>query len=475
MHLVAGVDCSTQATKVVIVDVATGEVVASGRGEHEVRYAPGGIAETDPAVWWEALRTALAATGRAREVDAIAVAGQQHGLVVVGDDGAPLRPAMLWCDLRADVEAARMVGELGGEQRAAELTGSVPIASFTAPKWAWVRRHEPDVAAHAIGLRLPHDWLNERLTGEATTDRGDASGTSWWSPKDGAYLPDLLALPSLELDATMLPRVVGPSEVAGTVTAEAAEALGLRAGIPVAPGTGDNAGAALALGLAEGQPVVSLGTSATAYTRSIRPTADPTGIIAGFADATGGYLPLVCVQNATLAVDTMAGMLGLDRDDVPDRTGVVALPFYGGERTPYLPHANASVVGLRADTRAGELLLATYQGVMAMILRGLAMLDVDAHAPLVLIGGGARGSVWQRVTRDLSGRELVIPDQQELVAMGAAVQAAAVATGEDLTAVATRWGGLAGPRVPAVARDEATMERILRVEELLRDLNSTTV
>ncbi len=210
VRLVAGVDCSTQSTKVVVVDVETGEVVASGRGTHAVHYADGGVAETDPNVWWEALRTALAETGRAGDIDAIAVAGQQHGLVVVGDDGSPLRPAMLWCDLRADVEATGLIGELGGEQRATELTGSVPIASYTAPKWAWVRKHEPDIAARATGLRLPHDWLNERLTGEATTDRGDASGTSWWSPSAGDYLPDLLEAPSLEIDAALLPRVVGP-------------------------------------------------------------------------------------------------------------------------------------------------------------------------------------------------------------------------------------------------------------------------
>jgi xylulokinase len=475
IRLVAGVDCSTQATKVVIVDVASGAVVATGRGEHHVHYDEGGVAETDPMLWWEALRTALAQTGRAGDIDAIAVAGQQHGLVVVDDQGSPLRPAMLWCDLRSVVEAEEIVDEVGGPQRAADLAGSVPIASFTAPKWAWVRRHEPDIADRAAGLRLPHDWLNERLTGEATTDRGDASGTAWWSPASGGYVSDLLTLPSLQLDEALLPRVVGHRDIAGTVSPEAAEVLGLRAGIPVAPGTGDNAGAALGLGLADGQPVISLGTSATAYTRSARPSADPTGVIAGFADADGAYLPLVCIQNATLAIETVSQMLGLDRDDVADTTKVVSLPFFGGERTPYLPKAHASLVGLRADTDVRELLLATYQGVAAMILKGLDLLDVASDAPLVLIGGGARGAVWQRVVRDLSGRELVVPDEQELVAMGAAVQAAGVATGEDFRAISQRWGGLAGTRIPSVERDAETMDRILRVEELLRDLNESTL
>lgn len=471
VRLVGGVDCSTQSTKVVIVDVASGEIVATGRHEHEVHYAEGSVAETDPNVWWEALRRALAQTGRAADIDAIAVGGQQHGLVIVDADAVPVRPAMLWCDLRATAEADRLIGELGGAEQAAGLVGSLPIASFTAPKWAWVREHEPEVAARAAGLRLPHDWLNERLTGEATTDRGEASGSAWWSPVTGRYEPALLDLPSLAIDEALLPRVVGPHEVAGHVSARAAAELGLRAGIPVGPGTGDNAAAALGLGLSEGQPVISLGTSATAYTRSVTASIDPSGAICGFADATGDYLPLVCVQNCTLAVDAMATMLGLDRQDAAERTDVVVLPFYGGERTPYVPNAHASVLGVRPTTTSDELLLATYQGVAAMILRGLGMLELRDGAPLVLIGGGSRGHVWERVIRDLSGRELVIPDQDELVAMGAAVQAAGVATGEAFEAIAHRWGGLRGRRVEAVERDAATMERILHVEELLRGFN----
>jgi xylulokinase len=471
VRLVAGVDCSTQSTKVVIVDVATGQVVATGRHEHEIHYAEGSVAETDPRVWWEALRSSLAQTGRAADIDAIAVGGQQHGLVIVDADGQPVRPAMLWCDLRATAEAERIIGELGGADQAAALAGSLPIASFTAPKWAWVRAHEPESAARAAGLRLPHDWINEQLTGEATTDRGEASGSAWWSPASGRYEPGLLTLPSLAIDEALLPRVVAPHEVAGHVSERAAAELGLRAGIPVGPGTGDNAAAALGLGLSEGQPVISLGTSATAYTRSVTASADATGAICGFADATGDYLPLVCVQNCTLAVDTMASTLGLDRKDVAERTDVVVLPFYGGERTPYLPNAQASVLGMRVTTTSQEVLLAAYQGVAAMILRGLGMLELRDGAPLVLIGGGTRGQVWEQVIRDLSGRELVIPDEKELVAMGAAVQAAGVATGEAFDAIAQRWGGLRGRRVEAVERDVATMERILHVEERMRSFN----
>jgi xylulokinase len=471
--LVAGIDCSTQSTKVVVVEVDTGRIIAEGRGEHEVVFAEGNRAETDPHVWWHALVQAFEATGMADRVDAVAVGGQQHGLVIVDEAGEPLRPAMLWCDLRSAPQAEALVERLGGAQAAASLTGSLPIASFTAPKWAWVREHEPDVADRAAGVRLPHDWLTEQLTDRAVTDRGDASGTAWWSPAEGRYLPEVLAHPDIALDPAMLPDVLAPDQIAGEVTAQAAAALGLRPGIPVGPGTGDNAAAALGLGIAPGEPVISLGTSGTAYLRADRPSADPSGAIAGFADATGAHLPLVCVQNCTLAIDAMTRLLGLDRDDVADRTGVVVLPYLEGERTPYLPHATGSVVGLRPDTPPQELLLATYQGVAATLLAGMDLLpDIDPTAPLTLIGGGARGRTWQRIVRELSGRPVSIPEQTELVAIGAAVQAAGIVTDQPFATVSAAWDTRRGIQLPALARQDQVLRRIQHVDAALRSLHA---
>lgn len=472
IEYVAGIDCSTQATKVVVVEVATGTVVAEGRGDHEVHFGEGSVAETDPMVWWRALATALADTDWAHRIDAVAVGGQQHGLVVTGDDGLPLRPAMLWCDLRATAEAQALVDDLGGPQAVADLTGSLPLASFTAPKWAWLRANQPDIARATRGVRLPHDWLTEQLTGEAVTDRGDASGTAWWSPAEGRYLDEVLELPALDLDPELLPRVLEPGATAGTVTARAADELGLRPGIPVGPGTGDNAAAALGLGLAQGTPVLSLGTSGTIYVRASEATADPSGAIAGFADAAGAFLPLICTQNCTLAIDAMTATLGLDREDVSEDTGVVALPYLEGERTPYLPHASGSIVGMRPTTTAQELLLATYRGAAAALLAGLDMLPgVTPEAPLVLIGGGARGATWQRVIGELSGRSLQIPQHTELVALGAAVQAAGIATEEDFETIAERWGTAAGDTVAAREARHDVTERIRYVDQALRVLN----
>lgn len=464
MPLVAGVDCSTQATKVLVVDVDDGTVVATGRAEHEVTGV-GGARETHPLVWRTALARALGTTERASDAAAIAVAGQQHGLVVLDGSGNPLRPAMLWNDTRAAPDAESMVAEGGGPEWWAAEIGSVPVASFTAAKWAWLRRNEPDVAEAARAVRLPHDYLTEGLTGSGVTDRGDASGTAWWSTRSEDYSPDVLD--RIQLDPELLPQVLGPIEPAGAVTSDAAAEFGLSDGTVVGPGTGDNMGAALGLGLEAGLPVISLGTSGTAYAVSTQRTEDPSGTVAGFADAGGAFLPLSATLNCTLAVDRVATLVNIDREATADRTDVVVLPYFDGERTPNLPNATATITGLRHDTKPGELLLATYQGAAFSLLVALEALSslgsgIEPDAPIVLIGGGAKGETWRRVVGELSGRPLVIPDGQELVAMGAAVQGAAVLEGSQPGAIAKRWDTQAGQRIEAVARDDQRLAVIAK-------------
>jgi xylulokinase len=467
--LVAGVDCSTQATKVLLVDPEDGRVVATGRAPHEVT-GTGGARETDPAVWWDALRAALAQTGRAGELGAISVAGQQHGLVVAAADGRPLRPAVLWNDTRSAPDAAALRDALGAE-RWAERVGVVPVPSFTVTRWAWLRRTEPDVASAARAIRLPHDWLTERLTGHGASDRGDASGTGWWSTRDGDYVDEVLELPAVELERSLLPDVLGPSEAAGMVHATAAGELGLPKGAIVGPGTGDNMGAALGLGLRPGEPVISLGTSGTAYAAMGKRAVDPSGLIAGFADATGGFLPLAATLNCTLAVDRVAAWLGLEREAVAQRTDVTVLPYLDGERTPNLPRAAGTIAGLRHETEPGQILLAAYEGAVASLVEALELLasvgsGLDPDAPVVLIGGGARGRVWQDTVARLSGRAVQVPDADELVALGAAAQAAAVLTGEPPDAIARRWDARAGKAVePPGEPDSETLARIRATRE----------
>ena len=193
MPLVAGVDCSTQSTKVLVVDLDDGRVVASGAASHEVE-GDRGARETDPVAWEVSVSTALNKTGLAAQVAAISIAAQQHGMVVLDGDARPVRKAPLWNDTRDAADARALVAALGGPEAAARRVGSVLTTSFTVAHWAWLRRTEPEVAAAVRQVMLPHDYLSLRLTGQATTDRSDVSGTGWWSPADETYAADVLAL-----------------------------------------------------------------------------------------------------------------------------------------------------------------------------------------------------------------------------------------------------------------------------------------
>ncbi|MFR9675624.1 xylulokinase [Streptomyces sp. TR06-5] len=456
--LVAGIDSSTQATKALLVDSATGEVVAHGRAGHAVDTSVG--SETDPEVWWEALHTALARCGpQVRRVSAVSVAGQQHGLVTLDRQGRPVRPALLWNDVRSAPQRDRLVAELGGPAAWARRTGSVPAPAFTVTKWAWLRENEPESADATAAVRLPHDFLTERLSGTAATDRGDASGTGWW---DGESYHSG-TLDHVGLSSALLPRVLGHGEAAGTVR----EGLPLPAGTLVATGTGDNMAAAVGLGLRPGQAVLSLGTSGTVYAVSATRPADTSGTVAGFADAGTAWLPLACTLNCTLAVDRLAALLGRSREDVEPGGTATLLPYLDGERTPDLPYASGLLHGLRHDTSAGQVLQAAYDGAVFTLLGALdRVLGAGGTAaddtPLLLIGGGARGRAWQDTVRRLSGRPVQVPRAEEPVALGAAAQAAGLLLGEDPYAVARRWSAADGPSHPAVPRDDDALDRLAR-------------
>ncbi|MDJ1132946.1 xylulokinase [Streptomyces iconiensis] len=476
--LVIGVDSSTQSTKALVVDASTGEVVASGQAPHTVTTGTG--RESDPEEWWRALQEAVARCGRAAgEAAAVSVAGQQHGLVTLDGDGRPVRPALLWNDVRSAPQRDRLVAALGGPGRWAERVGSVPAPAFTVTKWAWLCENEPDAAKSTAAVRLPHDYLTERLTGRATTDRGDASGTGWWASSTQTYDEEILGLAGLRSET--LPHVLEPGEAAGTVRGTSDGFL--TPGTLVATGTGDNMAAALGLGLRPGQPVLSLGTSGTVYTVSTRRPQDPTGTVSGFADARTDWLPLACTLNCTLAVDRMAALLSRDREDVELDGGVTALPFLDGERTPNLPYARGLLTGLQHSTTGGQVLQASYDGAVFALLRALdrvlgeepqgaeaggtqtggAQAGGGTEAPLTLIGGGAKGTAWRETVRRLSGRAVHVPRAEELVALGAAAQAAGLLLGEDPAAVARRWNTAAGDSYAPVERDDAALTRLSEV------------
>jgi len=449
------VDCSTQATKVELRDVESGVLVATGRAAHPPTTPP--RSEQDPARWWEALCAALTAAladrpDLGRSVVAVSVAAQQHGLVLLDEQGRVLRPAKLWNDTESAPDAAWLLGRLGGPAAWAAACGSVPTAAFTIAKLSWVHRSEPEVFARLAHVCLPHDWLSWRLSGDLVTDRGDASGTGYWSSAEG-WRTDLLEIVDAATDwSGALPRVGGPAETAGQLTAAAADALGLHAGIPVAVGTGDNMAAALRLGLRPGDVAFSFGTSGTVFAVSDTPTADPSGAVCGFADATGRHLPLVCTLNATKVTDAVARLLGMDHEALSGAAleapagagGVVLVPYLDGERTPDRPKATGLLAGIRSDVSPAQVARAAFEGVVCGLLDGFDALraaGVDAGSGrTLLIGGGARSAGYRRVLADLAGVAVQVPQEADHAAAGACVQAAAVAAGLSPADVAASWG-----------------------------------
>lgn len=466
--LVVGVDSSTQSTKVEARDLVSGTVVATGAARHPSTSPP--ISEQDPEAWWRALVEAASQLGDHRgDVVAISVAGQQHGLVLLDEDGRPQRPAKLWNDTTSAPQAARLVAELGADVWA-ERTGSVPVAAFTITKLAWVAEQEPHVLDHATMLMLPHDYLTWRLTGAHVTDRGDASGTGWFDPAQDETCADLVELAIGRHRPPQLPHVLGPEEPAGTLTPAAAATLGLEEAVLVGPGTGDNMGAALGLGLRTGDVAISLGTSGTVFAVSDTPTRDPSGAVAGFADADGGHLPLVCTLNATKVTDSVARWLGTDAAGLStlalsaaDEPGTATLvPHFDGERTPNRPDATGTFLGLTNATTAAQLALAAHDGVLCGLVDGidhLARSGAPTGGRRFLVGGGGRSPAYRQRAADLLGRALIVPDGDELVRTGAAAQAARTYAGEPLATITARWGLGTGSEIAPVHEAEEVLER----------------
>lgn len=449
MALVAGVDSSTQSCKVLIVDADSGEVVRQGQAPH-----PDG-SEVAPQHWWAAFESAVAEAGGLGDVEALSVGGQQHGMVALDADGEVIRDALLWNDTRSAPAAAALREEFDDW---AGAVGHLPLASFTQTKLRWLAENEPANAARVAAVALPHDWLTwkirgARSLGELVTDRSDASGTGYFDSVANRYRRDLLSLAlRRDSDDVVLPRVLRPNEgVEGP-------------GFVVGPGAGDNAAAALGLGLAPGQTSLSIGTSGVVAAVSATPTADATGVVNGFADCTGAWLPLTATINAARVLDAARAVLGVDFDELsrlalgaePGAGGLTLVPWFEGERTPNLPDATASLVGMTlANFTPSNIARAAVEGLLALLGVGVdavRALGVEVSR-ITLIGGGAQSEAVRRIAPEVLGVAVDVPPSAQYVALGAARQAAWVLTGELPT-----WE-LAGARTyEAQARPE-TMER----------------
>ncbi|MFB2598809.1 xylulokinase [Herbiconiux sp. P17] len=458
MPVVAGVDSSTQSTTVVLRDADSGTVLGSGRAPHTPTHPP--VSEQHPAEWWQATVTAFA---RARDaagvqpadVVALSVAAQCHGLVPLDAQGAVIRPAKLWNDTTAAVEIADLTERIGGDAWTDRI-GTLPPPSFTIGKLAWLKAHEPENFARLATVLLPHDYLTWRLiggaqSGRAVTDRSDASGTGYYSAPEGRYLTELLDLVDDGLDwEGMLPTVLGPAEQAGTVSPAVAAELGVRPDAVVGPGAGDQHASAVGLGIGPGELAYVLGTSGVVFTTSDFPVFDHTGIVNAVADATGGYLPLICTLNAAKVTDTVARLLGVDHAGLEalalaaprEPARPVLVSYLDGERTPNRPFARGILAGLTSDTSREALALAAFEGVVLGMERGerrMAETGLALDGRLVVTGGGAGSAAYRQVIADVTGRPVQITDAVDAVAGGAAVQAAAVLRGSAIGPVRDEW------------------------------------
>jgi xylulokinase len=423
-QLIAGVDSSTQSVKIVIRAADTGELVREGRAPH-----PDGT-EVDPIHWKSALDNAIAQAGGLADVSAISVGGQQHGMVALDESGEVIRHALLWNDTRSASQAETLNSEMGGNQAMADAVGSVLVASFTASKVRWMAENEKKSADRVHSIALPHDWLSWQLQGgkdfsKLFTDRSDASGTGYFDPQSSTYRRDILAKALLSDREIHLPTIIAPSTFGGTTSA----------GIPIAAGAGDNAAAALGVQAEPGDVVISLGTSGTAFAVSTTSTHDSSGAVAGFADASGRFLPLVCTLNAARIFDAATTILGKTHDEVgalalssiPGAHGLTLLPYFEGERTPNRPTATGVFSGMNiANSNPADIARAMIEGMLSGLADAVAALEdlgVDIKRVLI-IGGAAKNPAVGQIASALFGRPVLIPPAGEYVADGAAKQAA---------------------------------------------------
>ena len=427
--LVLGVDSSTQSCKVVKYDFASGTIVSVAKALHPVGT------EVNPEHWWDALLEAIEKVGGFEGVSAISIAGQQHGMVLLDSKGQVIRDALLWNDTRSAPEAKELTQKFG-VQYLTEQTGLVPVASFTATKVLWVKNHEPEIASQVAAVCLPHDYLSWRLSEhypnieKLFTDRSDASGTGYFNSLTNSYVPEIFEY-CLGKSA-ILPKVIAHDESVATVRSDLTNSEVL-----IGAGMGDNAGAAMGLDLTPGMFAVSLGTSGTVFGSSTEGSADQTGIIAGFADASGNYLPLVCTLNAARVIEWGAALLGVNLDEfgelalkaAPGAGGVRVIPYLEGERTPNLPDATASVEGITLVNGTREnFARACIEGMLRGLAVGSELITQAGHtiSSISLIGGAAANPAVRQIAAEVFQSTVLFPTPQEYVALGACKQAASL-------------------------------------------------
>jgi xylulokinase len=433
-----GIDCGTQGTKALIIDEA-GTPFGRGYARHALIERSNGAREQEPHWWVDALRKSVTdalANSVNKQVRALGVSGQQHGLVVLDDAMQVIRPAKLWNDTETAPQNEELVAHFGGKEAFFERFGIVPLTGYTVSKLLWLRQREPENFARVKHVMLPHEYLNFWLTGRVCAEYGDASGTAYFDVRSRQWSREILDYidggSGQLFDA--LPKLIGANESVGAIRADVAAELGLPTDCLVAAGGGDNMMGAIGTGnVREGIVTLSLGTSATVYSFHNEPILDPTGNVAPFCSSSGGWLPLVCTMNATNVVTQTLEMLSKGVGDIdpalaltaPGADGLVFVPFLNGERTPDLPGASGNLSGVSANNFTPQnLIRAAVEGVSFGILNGLDLVQAGHAVDRIFItGGGAKSGGWRQLIADATGAQVDVPLEEEAGCLGAAMQA----------------------------------------------------
>ena len=448
-----GIDCGTQSLKVLVWDPVLGTSISVSESYELIEGLAPGHKEQHPSVWTDALEACLELL-KQRGVDlaavrGIGVSGQQHGLVVLDGSHQVIRPAKLWNDTSTEPQCRSIVDSAGGIATYVEEIGNALPPGFTASKIAWIKDQEPDRYGRIRSLLLPHDYLNFYLTGEMTAEPGDASGTGYFQVRTRTWSEKALQWIDPDRDlAACLPRLIDSQEAAGSLRSTLARKWGMRGPVAVSSGGGDNMMGAIGSGnVSPGTVTVSLGTSGTLYSCSGFPVIDPAGEVATFCSSSGGWLPLVCTMNVTVATEMIrSGFVGTGLEEFdrqieqvpPGAQGLLLLPYLEGERVPNSPDGTGVLLGLRAATATPAFLgRAAMEGVTLGLKYGLERLKDLGLEPsqIRLIGGGSRSRVWRQIVASAFGVGCVCPKNQEGPAFGAALQAAWCVEGGGMSAL----------------------------------------
>ena len=445
MTTVLGIDIGTQSVKAVFYDFEARRISSIGSAPLDLHQTDDGVAEQRAEWWVEALRKATASVERSvrQSVVAIGVSGQQHGFVPIDRSGEVLTPVKLWCDTSTSAECDRIMEAFGGREACIAEAGNPVLPGYTASKIRWFRDAHPDLYARMDTILLPHDYLNFHLTGERCMEAGDASGTGFLEIRTRDWSGKMLRAIDPDRDLReCLPEVRLDNGPIGTLSADAAQDIGLPAGMPVAIGGGDNMMGAIGTGnVTPGVVTISLGTSGTVYAYSDRPVIDRDGDVAAFCSSTGGWLPLLCTMNCTVGTELVRQMLGIDIASLELQLaaarrgagGIITVPFFNGERTPNLPQAKACITGLDArNTRPENLIRSVVEGATFALRHGLERLTelgIDAEE-VVLTGGGAKSGTWRQIVADVCNAPVTVLKNEEGAAFGAALQALAMLEGD---------------------------------------------